>query len=68
MLARNELRGAIAKNGYSQSRLAVALGMSPKTFYTKMEKGVFNSDEIYAMIKLLHIDDPMSIFFAEEVA
>ena len=39
---------------------------TPKTFYSKMKNGVFGSDEIQTMIKILDIDDPMSIFFADE--
>ena len=62
------LRGKIAEKGFSQSRFAKELGITPKTFYTKMEKGVFNSNEILAMIDLLDIDNPTDVFFAKEVA
>jgi DNA-binding XRE family transcriptional regulator len=60
----DELRGIIAKNGYSQAKVAEAIGISPKTFYEKMNRGVFGSDEIELMIRLLHIDNPVAIFFA----
>ena len=60
-----ELRGVIAKNGKTQSDVAKMLGMSPKTFYLRMSKGVFGSDEIQVMIDELHIDNPMDIFFAK---
>ena len=40
MIDRNELKGVIAKNGTSQSGVAKALGITPKTFYDKMKKGV----------------------------
>lgn len=62
-----ELRGVIAKNGKTQSDVAKMLGMSPKTFYLRMNKGVFGSDEIQIMIDELHIDNPMDIFFAKIV-
>lgn len=62
-----ELRGVIAKNGKTQSDVAKMLGMSPKTFYLRMSKGVFGSDEIQVMIDELHIDNPMDIFFAKTV-
>lgn len=62
-----ELRGVIAKNGKTQSDVAKMLGMSPKTFYLRMSKGVFGSDEIQTMIDELHIDNPMDIFFAKTV-
>lgn len=64
MIRTDELRGIIAKNGYSQAKVAEAIGISPKTFYGKMNRGVFGSDEIELMIRLLHIDNPAAIFFA----
>ena len=66
MIKTNELRGIIAKNGLSQSDVAAKIGITPKTFYEKMKNGVFGSDEIQIMIDELHIDDPISIFFATE--
>ena len=68
MILTNELRGVIASRGLSQSKLAERLGMSPKTFYAKMKKGVFDNTEIEAMIEELEIIDPMKIFFAKNVA
>jgi transcriptional regulator with XRE-family HTH domain len=68
MIQTNELRGIIAKRGLSQRKVAAALGMTDKTFYAKMKKGVFSSDELYAMIQLLEIEDPVPIFFAHEGA
>ena len=62
----DELRGVIAKNGYSQSDIAKMIGVTPKTFYEKMKNGVFGSDEIQIMIDNLNIDDPLAIFFAKE--
>lgn len=67
MINTNELRGVIAKNGKSQSDVAKMLNITPKTFYLRMQKGVFGSDEIQIMIDELHIDNPMDIFFAKEV-
>ena len=65
MIRTDELRGIIAKNGYSQSDVAKMIGITPKTFYKKMKIGVFGSDEIQVMINELHIEDPISIFFAQ---
>lgn len=65
MIMTNELKGLIAKNGLSQADVAKAIGITPKTFYTKMKIGIFGSDEIQAMIDLLHISDPQKIFFAQ---
>ena len=66
MIRTDELKGVIAKNGYSQSDVAGMIGVTPKTFYEKMKIGVFGSDEIQIMIEKLHINDPISIFFATE--
>lgn len=66
MIKTDELRGIIAKNGLSQSDVAKRIGITPKTFYEKMKNGVFGSDEIEVMIDALHIDNPVSIFFAKK--
>ena len=47
----------------SQGKIAAHLGMSRNTFYKKMKKGVFDSDEIETMVKLLRIEKPIEIFF-----
>ena len=62
----DELRGIISKNGLSQAKVANAIGITPKTFYEKMAKGVFGSDEIEVMIRVLAIENPTEIFFAAE--
>lgn len=67
MIKTDELRGEIAKNGFSQSDVAKMIGVTPKTFYEKMKNGVFGSDEIEIMIEKLNIKDPMAIFFYKEV-
>ncbi len=66
MVNTNKLIGIIAERGTSQKEVAKAIGITPKTFYTKMNKKVFGSDEIFVMIKFLDIEDPMSVFFANE--
>lgn len=58
----DELRGIIAKQKKSQLDVAKHIGVSPKTFYLKMQKRVFGSDEIEKMIDYLNIND-LSIFF-----
>lgn len=60
-----ELRGIIAKNGKTQTDIAKLLNITPKTFYVRMKKGVFGSDEIQIMIDVLHIENPMDIFFVK---
>lgn len=61
----NALRGKIAERGKSQADVAKAIGIAPKTFYDKMNRAVFGSDEIEIMIDFLKIDEPMKIFFAK---
>jgi hypothetical protein len=65
MVATDKLRGVIAERGLSQRKVAEHLGMTGKTFYTKMKKGVFDSDEMSEMISFLNIPNPGEIFFAE---
>lgn len=66
MIKTDKLRGKIVENGYSQMDVAKRIGIAPKTFYEKMKNGVFGSDEIQIMIDMLHIEDPVSIFFTKE--
>ena len=63
----NKLRGIIAEKGKTQTDVAHAIGITPKTFYEKMKNGVFGSDEIEVMIELLDIEDPAAIFFSPRV-
>lgn len=67
MIDTNELRGIIAKNGKTQTDVAKMLNITPKTFYMRMKKGVFGSDEIQIMINELNINNPMEVFFATKV-
>lgn len=62
----SELRGIIAKQGLSQRQVAKSIGITEKTFYAKMERGVFKSNEIEQMILVLDIKDPCRIFFAKD--
>lgn len=67
MIDTNALRGVIAANGMTQQEVAIQIGMTPKTFYSRMKKGVFGSDEMEKMIDLLSIENPSAIFFAKRV-
>lgn len=62
----NELKFIIIKNGYTQKDIAKLLNMTPKTFYSKMKKGVFGTDEVMKMIDILHIDNPCDIFLSNK--
>lgn len=63
MVDTTRLKSIIVLNETTQEEVARELGMTPKTFYLKMKRKIFGSDEIEKMIDLLHIDDPMSVFF-----
>ena len=65
MIRTDKLRGVIAERGLTQKDIAEYLNITPKTFYEKMSRGVFGSDEIQIMIDKLNIENPMVIFFAE---
>ena len=67
MIDVNKLRGKMAEKGRSGQDMARVIKKTPKTFYAKMKKGVFDSDEICAMAADLELENPTEIFFAEEV-
>ena len=67
MININKLRGIMAERGKNGQDMAKVIGKTPKTFYSKMKAGVFDSDEIEAMVRDLAIDNPIEIFFANEV-
>lgn len=52
----NLLRGKIAERGYSQRQIAQRLDMSEKTFYTRMKKGAFGTDDVKKMMNILELD------------
>lgn len=67
MIRTDRLRGLLAEKRITQKEMAKKIGITPKTFYDKMNKGIFGSDEIEIMIETLEIDDPADVFFAKEV-
>ena len=58
----DKLRGIIAEKNLHQTDVAKMLGVSNKTFYEKMKRGVFRNDEIAIMAKELGIKDVADIF------
>ena len=67
MIDVNKLRGRMAEKNRNGRHMAKVIGKTPKTFYSKMKAGVFDSDEIEAMVRDLEIKNPLEIFFANEV-
>ena len=49
MIRTDKLKGKLAEKGISQSEMAKLIGIVPKTFYEKMARGIFESDEIEVM-------------------
>lgn len=68
MINTQALRGIIVSKGETQRSVAKKIGVSETAFYRKMNRGIFNSNEMYELVKLLSIENPVPIFFAEKVA
>ena len=66
MIDTNKLRGIMAERNKTQADVAKAIGISTRTFATRMKKGVFGSDEIDVMVDFLDIDQPSSVFFVQK--
>lgn len=58
------LKGIIAERGLTQAKVAKHIGISERTFYIKMKKGVFGTDEAQKMVDLLNIQNPADIFLS----
>lgn len=67
MIRVNKLKALFVEKGFTQQEMANQLGITDVTLSRKLNRGIFNSDEIYKMVQLLDIDDPGDIFFAPEV-
>ena len=67
MLDVKTLKSKMVQHGYNNSTMANALGITSRTFATRLKTGDFGAKEIEIMIDKLNIDDPMSIFFAQSV-
>lgn len=64
MVKLNEIKGLIASNGLTQQKLAKMLNISNKTMTNRIKKGNYRISEVEEMIKILKIDNPISIFFS----
>lgn len=67
MLDRNALKAEFVRNGYTQKDIATLLGISEKTLISRLNRGVFGTDEAQILVEKLHIKNPVSIFFAKKV-
>ena len=66
MIDTMEIKACMARKGVTQADVAKQCNMTPRTFYNKMKKGVFGSDEIEIMIDYLDIEHPMRVFFLKK--
>ena len=67
MLNVRALKAEMARYDYTQESLAKEIGMTSRTFHQRLVTGDFGVKEIEVMISVLHLEDPMSIFFADSV-
>ena len=67
MILVNELKGRIVARGLTQAEVAEKLGITQKTFASRLEKGFFTTPEIEKMVEVLELKEPWKIFFAENV-
>lgn len=69
MFDEKKFKAQMVLAGVTQKEVAEKLGIDEATFYRKMASGgTFTRQQISALIEILDIDDPMAIFFAEELA
>ena len=67
MIDTNKLNAHIATNGLTKRKVAHLMGISETSMYSKMKKGVFGSNEMAELVKILNIpkDEITQIFFAD---
>lgn len=69
MVNANAIRGKMAEKRLTQEDVCKFLKMTPKTFRRKLSNGIFDSNEIVILTRLLGIteDEFMPIFFTDDV-
>jgi hypothetical protein len=65
MLDKNALKAEFVRNGYTQKDIAALLNISEKTLISRLNRGVFGTDEAQILVDKLHIKNPAAIFFAK---
>lgn len=64
-----KLEEEMKKQGISKEKMCSELGISRSAFYRKCKgKTQFTLEEIQAIVKLLKLDSPVDIFFADKVS
>lgn len=67
MLDVRKFKAKLVENGITNAQMAALIGVSERTFYLRLKKKEFGSDEIEIMMNVLKIENPKEIFFASEV-
>lgn len=67
MLDVRKFKAKLVENGITNAQMAALIGVSERTFYSRLKKKEFGSDEIEIMMNVLKIENPKEIFFASEV-
>lgn len=62
----NLFKSELIKNGYTQASLAKKIGISQSTMNRKLRNNSFTIEEAEAIIKILGIAQPSSVFFTAE--
>lgn len=68
MFDRRKLQAQMVLKGLTGREVSEMLGIDESTFSRKMNNGNFTRSEIAKLIEILSLDDPMSIFFADDTA
>lgn len=63
----DRIRGEIVARGFKQKDLAKALGITAHAFQHRLKTGRFNSDQLYTIAKMLKLENPWQIFFADDI-
>lgn len=67
MVDTNELKAQIVRKGLTVEKVYSSLGLTKRQWYQRMQRKTFDSNEMLELVKMLHIENPVPIFFAEEV-
>lgn len=63
-----KLKGKLKEEDYTQKEIADLLGITPQAFNAKINNRTqFTLSEVIKMINILRIDNPMEIFFTNNI-
>lgn len=62
-----ELKAQIVRSGLSIETVYSGLGLTKRQWYFRMNHKKFDTDEMLQLTDMLHIENPVPIFFAREV-